>query len=231
MTGGKGKGKNEERKGRWFRRLFTFRSSRLTFDVGFTMIEMLISLSIFAVVTAFVTANFRAGRQSDEIRLSSQLVATAIRRAQTLAIAGQASPSCVGGANDKKMCLGGTAAECPSGACVIDVPKGGYGIRLTTVSPDSRKVILFADLDGDRAYDAGELMRSDTVSPGPFVAVTALNPVASNVLDIVFEPPKPKTWLNNSVATPIATITLSHTTTGSSKTVTVNAVSGQVNAD
>lgn len=195
------------------------------------MIEMLISLSIFAVVTAFVTANFRAGRQSDEIRLSSQLVATAIRRAQTLAIAGQGTPSCQGGANDKKVCLGGTAAECPGGACVVDIPRGGYGIRLTTVSPDSRKVILFADLDGDRAFDAGELMRSDTVSPGPFVSVTALNPVASNVLDIVFEPPKPKTWFNNSQATAISTITLTHTTTGSAKTVTVNSVSGQVNAD
>lgn len=194
------------------------------------MIEMLISLSIFAVVTAFVTANFRAGRQSDEIRMSTQLLATSIRRAQTMAISGQTSPYCQGGTNDKKVCLTGTDAECGGGTCIRDIPRG-YGIRLTTVAPDNRKAILFADIDGDRAYDVGEALRQDNVTPGVFVGVSALNPVSSNALDIVFEPPKPKVWFNNSAAAPIATVTLSHATTGRTKNVTINLISGQINAD
>ncbi|MEY4744822.1 MAG: hypothetical protein RL272_767 [Candidatus Parcubacteria bacterium] len=194
------------------------------------MIEMLISLSIFAVITAFVTANFRAGRQSDELRQSTQLLATAVRRAQTMAISGQTVPYCQGGTNDRKVCAGGTDAECGGGTCVRDVPRG-YGIRLTTVAATAAKVILYADVNGSRAYDAGEEIRVDSVTPGPFVTVTNLDPVAANSLDVVFEPPKPKVWFNGSTATAVATVTLTHKTTGLTKVVSINQVTGQINAD
>lgn len=195
------------------------------------MIEMLISLSIFAVVTAFVTANFRAGRQSDELRLSTQLVATAIRRAQTMAISGQTVPICQGGSNDKGICPGGTNPECGGGTCVSDVPKG-YGIHLTTSGAGASKAVLFADTDGDKAFSARETVRTDSITPGPFVVAFGLNPMsAGSALDIVFEPPKPKVWFNGSAAVGIATITLKHTVSGNTKNVSVNLISGQVNAD
>ncbi len=197
---------------------------------GFTLIEMLLSMSIFAVVTAFVTANFRAGRQGDELRLSSQLVATAIRRAQTLAVAGQTTAFCRGGTRDLQTCPSGLSAECGGGTCVVEVPRG-YGIRLSTTSPDDRSVILFADLDGDRAYDAGELIRSDSASPGPSVKVSTLSPAAGATLDIVFEPPKPSVYFNGSTATGVASVTTRHAATGQTKNVTVNRITGQVNAD
>lgn len=197
---------------------------------GFTLIEMLLSLSIFAIVTAFVTANFRAGRQGDELRLSSQLVASAIRRAQSLATAGQTTAFCRGGTRDLQTCPSGLSSECGGGTCVVEVPRG-YGIRFSTVAVDARKVILFADLDGDRAFDAGELIRSDSVSPGPSVRVQALVPVAGNTLDIVFEPPKPSVFFNGLTTTGIATVTTVHSVTNQTKNVSVNRVTGQVNAD
>lgn len=191
---------------------------------------MLLSMSIFAVVTAFVTANFRAGRQGDELRLSSQLVATAIRRAQTLAIGGQTTAFCRGGTRDLQTCPSGLSSECSGGTCVVEVPRG-YGIHLSTAVADERKVVLFADLDGDRAFDSGELIRSDTASPGPSVKVSTLSPTSGTTLDIVFEPPKPSVYFNGSTATGIATITTSHAATGQTKNVTVNRITGQVNAD
>lgn len=198
---------------------------------GFTMIEMLISLSIFAVVTAFVTANFRAGRQSDELRLSTQLLATAIRRAQTMAISGQTVPFCQGGTNDKGICPGGTDPECGGGTCVRDVPRG-YGVHLTTVGAGASKAVLFADTDGDKTFSVRETVRTDAITPGPFVVASALNPMsAGNALDILFEPPKPKLWFNASQAIGIATVTLRHTTSSRTKNVTVNLISGQINAD
>lgn len=207
---------------------FSFLNSQRS---GFTLIEMLISLSIFAVVTAFVTANFRAGRQSDEIRLATQLVATAIRRAQTMAISGQTVPYCQGGTNDKGICPGGTNLECGGGTCVREVPKG-YGIHLTTVGTGASKAILFADTDGDKLFSTRETVRTDSITPGPFVVASALDPVsAGSALDIVFEPPKPKIWFNASQSTGIASITLRHTTSGQTKNVTINIISGQINAD
>lgn len=197
---------------------------------GFTLVEMLVSISIFAVITAFTTANFRLARQGDEIRLASQLVGSAMRRAQTSAAAGETVWLCHGGANDLKMCLNGDAALCPSGTCAQEVPSG-YGIHVATVSPDSRKIVLFADLNNDKAYTLGEAVRSDNVSPGPFVSVSAVSPVASNALDVVFQPPKPTGYFNGSTAQATATVTLTHSTTGAQKTVTVNRISGQISAD
>lgn len=225
-------GKKDGERGRGVRvgGVFSFHAVLPSSRAGFTMIEMLISLSIFAVITAFVTANFRAGRQSDELRQSTQLLATAIRRAQTMAISGQTVPYCQGGTNDKKVCPNGTSAECGGGTCVRDLPKG-YGIRLTTVAATASKVVLFADIDGDLAYDAGEEIRVDSVTPGPFVSVTSLNPVSSNVLDIVFVPPQPKVWFNGSTASAVASVTLTHRTTGLTKSVSVNQITGQINAD
>jgi prepilin-type N-terminal cleavage/methylation domain-containing protein len=197
---------------------------------GFTLIEMLISLSIFAVITAFVSANFRAGRQGDELRIGSTLVSSELRRAQTAATAGQTALFCRGGTRDLKTCPGGTAGECPGGTCSTEVPNG-WGVRLSTISPNDKKMILYADTNANRAYDAGEEVRTDSISGGAFVSVKTLTPVSIGTLDIVFEPPAPIIYFNGSTATAIASIVLQHTTTAATRTVTVNRISGQINAD
>jgi prepilin-type N-terminal cleavage/methylation domain-containing protein len=197
---------------------------------GFTLVEMLVSLSIFAVVTAFVTANFRAGRQGDELRVSSQLVASSIRRAQTLAIAGQTVFWCDGGAQDRRTCPGGTDAECGGGVCRRDIPDG-YGAHFSTVDGEDRRVTVFADIDGDLRYDEGEAIRSDSVSSGPFVFVQALAPEDGSALDIVFTPPRPGITFNGDTSQVVAAIDLAHRETGAVDTVSVNAVSGQVNIE
>lgn len=197
---------------------------------GFTLIEMLISLAIFAVVTAFVTANFRVGRQGDELRIASQLAASAVRRAQTAALAGQVVRWCDGGTNDRKLCPGGTDAECGGGICRRDTPSG-FGVRFSTADGENRTSVMFADIDGDKRYDPGEDIRHDNVSSGPFVIVSAVDPAASDALDIVFTPPKPSVTYNAATTDVVATVTLRHTDTLQEKGVTVNAVSGQVSAE
>lgn len=204
-------------------------------QAGFTLVEMLISLSIFAVITAFATANFNAGRQGDELRFASQLVASSIRRAQTAATAGQTALFCKGGSRPLLSCISGEDSECGvGGSCVREVPLG-YGVHLSTDVGSERKVLFFADADGDRRWDAGEEIRSDNVSPGAFVSTTETcigSNCTSSVLDIVFVPPKPTTYFNDgAVAGAVATITLSHRQTGTAKTVTVNRISGQVSVD
>jgi prepilin-type N-terminal cleavage/methylation domain-containing protein len=197
---------------------------------GFTLVEMLISLAIFAVITAFVTANFRVGQQGDELRISAQLLASSIRRAQTQTIAGQLLDYCHGGTNDLKVCPSGLDDECPGGACSQDLPNG-YGVHLSTTEASKRIVIVFADIDGDQAYDAGEEVIRDSISPGPFVFLETLVPASGETLDIVFTPPKPAISFNASEMDTLATMTLRHETTGDTREVSINRISGQVNAD
>ncbi|KPJ85501.1 hypothetical protein AMJ57_02870 [Parcubacteria bacterium SG8_24] len=197
---------------------------------GFTLVEMLVSMAIFSVITAFAVANFRAGQQGDELRISTQLVASTIRHAQTLAMAGQTLHYCHGGSTEGRLCPSGEDAECSGGSCIRDLPLG-YGVRLSTDVTGRRVAIVFADTDGNHALDAGEELRRDSVSSGPFVQVSALDPHVAGTLDIVFIPPKPLVKYNGAETDTVATITLEHRQTGRTRQVTINRISGQVNAD
>jgi Tfp pilus assembly protein FimT len=197
-------------------------------------VEMLISLSIFAVITAFATANFNAGRKSDELRYATQLVASSIRRAQTAAATGALADFCRGDGSPRDLlsCPGGTDAECPGAVCVNEVPSG-YGLHISSVGDAARSILLFADADGNREWRVGEEFRTDSVSPGAFVHVSAITVGTTTVdtLDLVFEPPRPTAFLNGSTDEIDVKITLVQPQTGAERVVTVNRFSGQVSAE
>lgn len=196
---------------------------------GFTLIELLVSLAIFGVITGTVLANFRTGAQGDELRISSQLVASAIRRTQTAAIAGQLQPVCSGGVNDGKACPGG-AGDCGAGECMEIIPLG-YGIRFDTADGSDRRITTFVDANGNKVYDAGETLRTESVSSGASVEISALSPSSASALDIVFVPPKPTMYFNGLSTNSSASIVVRHMSSENTRTISVNRISGQVNAE
>lgn len=197
---------------------------------GFTLIELLVSITIFGVMTGFLMANFRSGRTADELRIGAQNVASALREAQTMALSGKLVNACRGGARNLKVCPTGAAADCPGGACAPEVPHG-YGLRANTLSGSDTSLILYADLNGNRAYDAGEELNTRPLSPTKRVTVSAVDPVAGGLLDVVFEPPKPSIFYNAATAAVQATVTVRHSTSQATRTVTLNRISGQVSAN
>jgi len=201
---------------------------------GFTLIEMLISIGIFSVITGVVMANFRIGSQGDELRSASQLVASSIRRVQTAAIAGQTTYICRDAdGHDVKVCPTGQDAECGAGTCVSDVPRGGYGLHFDTVEPGNRFMITYADINNDGLFQATEDIRHDNVSPNIYVNVVGVTPtMLGSMLDIVFAPPRPTVRFNGGATSDlVATVKLQHRTTMLEKEVTVNSISGRVSAD
>jgi prepilin-type N-terminal cleavage/methylation domain-containing protein len=203
----------------------------MTDQRGFTLIEMLVSLSIFAVITSFVIANYRVGQQGDELRISAQLVGSMVRRAQTAAIAGGEIASCVGGAVNGKVCTPGISAACADGDCLRDIPRG-YGVHFSSAAGKERTMVYFADTNGDRRFDPQEAVRSESVSSGAFVSVTGVFPDdGSGSLDIVFVPPKPNVLYNAATDETEAVVTLRHRSTGKEQTIRINRVSGQVSVD
>lgn len=191
--------------------------------------EMMISISIFGIMTGLLMASFRTGRFADELRIGVQAAATSVREVQTLALSGSTVPICRGGSRELMLCPTG-AAGCPGGTCTAEVPLG-FGVRFGTTSGENRSAVVFADVNGNRALDSGEEIRSANFGPARQVIVSTLAPVDGSRLEVVFEPPRPTVYLNGGTATTSAVITLRHGITTQTKAVRLNRISGQVSAD
>ena len=55
---------------------------------GFTLLELIITVGIFTMVTGVLIANLRGGEQLDQLRLQGDLLASQLRRSQGQAVAG-----------------------------------------------------------------------------------------------------------------------------------------------
>ena len=98
---------------------------------GFTLIEMLVVISIFTIITAVVLANFPAFRDKTALDLIAQEIATTIRQAQVYGIGTREA-----GASFSSY---GTYFN-------IDLSAGG----------DKKSFILFADTVASEGYNSGD---------------------------------------------------------------------------
>ncbi len=183
---------------------------------GFTLVELLVSMGIFVIITSLVIVNFRSGQYRDELNGAAGIVQAALREAQTAASSGTVTPSpCPDPANPGHLLS--TAGPPPS----------GYGLHLT--SPNT--IIEFADCEtaAPKTYTYSEadqnfiFVRAVQVSPN--VKFSNLQP--GDPLDIVFDPFVETVTVNNSASN--AVITIQHPKGGGTTlSVHLNAATGQV---
>ncbi len=146
---------------------------------GFTVMELLISLSIFIVITLLVISNFRIGDKRSRLRLHAQEVASALRDAQNLAL---------------------TATPLPDGY----VP-AAYGVHF---APNQNSYLIFAELStpANYLYNEGVDIDIQVFSLGEDHYISAVNvPQVNNVtcqdvnppnLDIAFTVPEALVYFN-----------------------------------
>lgn len=205
----------------------SFRSERA--GRGFTLVELLVSISIIGVLTGMMMANFRGGQRSAEIRLSSDLLVSQIRSVQLSSYGGRLASVCSGGTNDLAVCEAGKnpPTTCPSGTCQKRVPTG-YGIHFS--GGDATSYTLFYDTDDDKRYDLGEKL-----SDVPFISTGTVHLAGSNIglpLDLVYKPPYGQLYVNGSASGTLqVTLTLGHQFGGLTRHVNVYRLSGKVEHD
>jgi len=126
---------------------------------GFALVELLVVSAIMVIFTSIVLWRYNTGNRQYLLELSVQKTMNDLRRAQNMAISSQNF----------------------QGAA----PIGGYGIYFNSTYD---YYILYADVDGDGIYDAGEKVEDIKLDAQVKIASLSNNP-----LNIVFMPPQPTT--------------------------------------
>ncbi len=104
--------------------IFIFMHSNNKNNFGFTLLELLIVMSVMSVLTTFFLVGYRTAGKESDLRLTAGQLMSDIRMAQSKT-------------------LGASKYE-------GQVPQGGWGIRL---EEDKGTYVIFADMDGDFSYD------------------------------------------------------------------------------
>jgi len=165
---------------------------------GFTIIELLVAMGIFIVITSMVVANFRTGSRSDELKIAAEALVSNLRKAQNMALAGQLKDGVS--------------------------PAGGYGLYFKLA--DSDRYIIFADLDGGLDYDFNEALADGTVILPRDVRIINIEPTV--IANVIFKPPKPIIYINGGTSEATLTITLKHNLSGQTRKVMLKRISGQI---
>jgi prepilin-type N-terminal cleavage/methylation domain-containing protein len=152
-------------------RLF-FVSSNESNNKGFTVVELIVTISILVIVTTLIFANYPKFRENISLKKTAQETALAVRQAQTYGLG---------------------VREFQPGTGIFP----GYGVHFNITSSDS--FILFADLDEDNVYDGvSENVESFKIQTGEKLSGLCANVKTSppgtcgfNTIDIIFFRPKP----------------------------------------
>ena len=100
---------------------------------GYTLVELIVSVSIIALIASISLVNYHYAGRASELRLSSRQVATHIREVQSRAMSS----------------LGSNCADSKSCAW-------GVYFTIDTTAGNNTRYFYFEDLDDDKYYDPGE---------------------------------------------------------------------------
>ncbi len=140
--------------------------------LAFTLIELIVSMSIIVILTTIFLVNYRQSNQRTDIVMAAQLLVSDARFAQSNS-------------------LGLTKYNGM-------MPEGGWGIFLSSVDSENNKYIIFADINNNYQYDEGEAEENfggKTVVLPKNITIYSLSidNVISNNLYVTFLPPDPIT--------------------------------------
>jgi len=172
---------------------------------AFTVLELMVVIGIMVMMLVLTIPNFQNFDKNQILETEADKLFSVLRQAQVWSLTGQtvASARYNFGVHFN--------SGCTAGAC---------------------NYVFFKDSwnGGDKIYAVGEAYDVGQSSFGKGVYVSAISPVLNGALDIVFEAPSGTIYFNGATASGSnATITLTSSISGKTKTITVNGSSGQIN--
>ena len=146
--------------------------------LGFTIIELIVSIAIIGTMAGIFFANYHDGGIQTDLNGAVQKLASDIRLAQNFSLGTKEFGSIT--------------------------PKGGWGINF---NKDSQEYFIFADDNGNYTYNESNNEKYNVIKMPANITISSLKVSDSivftegnavNSADIVFLPPDPQTYINAS---------------------------------
>lgn len=165
---------------------------------GFTLVELIVAIAVSAILFGIGVSSFRQTERGQTLGAEADKLASVIRQAQLFSLTGKLESS--------------------------SRPQG-YGVHFTSETD----YFIFADdpsASNAWRYDIGEMILEQQSLPTGYAF--SASPLAIGSLDIAFSLPSGLIYINASTPAADEVITITETSAGSTKLITINGVSGQV---
>lgn len=144
---------------------------KLKSTAGFSIAEMLVTISIIAIMTGTFTVNYHNANEKTGLIMGGQKLVSDIRLAQnnTLGLAPFSS----------------------------SIASSSWGVYFNTA--DNKQYIMFSDLNDNKQYDSGEMYRTYSLPPNVSINnlyITKGTEGSVSSLSIIFYPPDPEMYFN-----------------------------------
>ncbi|MEA2088315.1 MAG: prepilin-type N-terminal cleavage/methylation domain-containing protein [Patescibacteria group bacterium] len=169
---------------------------------GFSLIELLVSVSIIVIITSISVASFTSWKKDENLRQSALVLMSNMQKIQNMSLTGQMY----------------------NGSIPI-----AYGAYFNDTNPSS--YTLFADMNGDYIYDDDGTEKIEDFDLLGDVCISNLIPVASNKLTIIFKLPKAEIYINQDTLDNVAEIDVIHNITSNFKTIKIKRITGQIDME
>ena len=161
---------------------------------GFTIIELLVVIAVISIVTAFVLISYPGLNRVFSLQRSASKLAQDVRMVEERAVS--------------MIELNG-------------IPPSGYGIHLENGSYSYKISAYEKNLGNWSATDTWE--KTINLEDGIKISELKEGSVSTSTLDIVFEPPDPTVWINNSSSSSSTIIVFIETEPTKTESIFVNS--------
>ena len=169
---------------------------------GFTLVELLVVIMIFVVITGMLLANFRRSSHLVAVRNAAEILASNVQRMQAAALSGDTR--------------------------VADAL--AFGVHVDPMVRD--RYILFADRSNgmqpaNGTYDVGEELDAGVITLPRNIRIRTVDPDTS--VDMLFGVPRATPRFSTTGT--VVRVTLDDAGDGAARAVVVNRISGQVSVE
>lgn len=144
---------------------------------GYTLIEVLVAVSVFAILATISIVNIRITNRNEDLRLSSQEFVLHLREAQSMAMNGRQQNNAV---------------------------PPGYGVYIGNTCESGCQYSLFSDIDGDYKYSSGDKSVTAYSLPSSVQIIRINNGTEQAPYSIGFSAPNGKSYFQGALGADVS---------------------------